>query len=123
MRRLAVTSALVLPVLAACVAVNEMPTRAEGAQIFAENCVSCHAVGGAGPDLTRIAARNGGVFDRAAVLSQIDGFSRGQHADLAMPEFGLTLTGETVPVEVDGVLTPTPRPLAALLEYLESVQG
>jgi hypothetical protein len=39
-----------------------------------------------------------------------------------IPEFGLSLTGETVPVEVDGVLTPVPRKLAALLTYLESVQ-
>jgi hypothetical protein len=39
-----------------------------------------------------------------------------------MPEFGALLEGETVPVEVDGTLTPTPRPLAALLAYLESIQ-
>lgn len=40
-----------------------------------------------------------------------------------MPEFGALLEGDTVPVDVgDGVLTPTPRPLAALLAYLESIQ-
>jgi hypothetical protein len=40
-----------------------------------------------------------------------------------MPEFGLLLEGDTVPVDVgDGVFTPTPRPLAALLVYLESIQ-
>jgi hypothetical protein len=34
------------------------------------------------------------------------------------------MTGEdTVPVEVDGILTPTPRSLAALLAYLESIQS
>jgi hypothetical protein len=27
-----------------------------------------------------------------------------------------------VPIEVDGVLTPTPRVLAGLLAYLESIQ-
>jgi hypothetical protein len=39
-----------------------------------------------------------------------------------MPQFGALLQGDLVPVEVDGVLTPTPRPLAALLSYLESIQ-
>jgi len=29
---------------------------------------------------------------------------------------------DTVPVEINGVLTPTPRELAGLLVYLESIQ-
>ena len=38
-------------------------------------------------------------------------------------EFGLLLRGETVPVDVgDGQFTPVPRPLAALMVYLESIQ-
>lgn len=115
-----------------CVAQNEMPTASEGAKLYADNCTACHGfradeaselIGGqVAPDLSMIAARNDGVFPRAAMLSQIDGFSRGQHANQVMPEFGLTLTGEMVPVDVDGVLTPTPRPLAALLAYLEDIQ-
>ncbi len=41
-----------------------------------------------------------------------------------MPEFGLLLEGDAVPVDVgDGVLTSTSRPLAVLLVYLESIQG
>ena len=124
-----------LAVVAACAA-SEMPGPSEGAAIFAKNCVSCHGVSatGNGPlanglspapsDLTQIAARNGGVFPRAQTLSVIDGYSKGTHKDRAMPEFGAQMTGEdTVPVEVDGILTPTPRSLAALLAYLESIQG
>lgn len=119
--------------IAACAAV-EMPGVPEGAKLFADNCVACHGASatGDGPlagnmspkpaDLTRIAARNDGTFPRAQVLSVIDGYSKGTHPNRIMPEFGLLLSGDTVPVEVDGVLTPTPRPLAALLAYLEDTQ-
>ncbi|MEX0316848.1 MAG: cytochrome c [Ruegeria sp.] len=108
-----------------------MPTAHEGAVLFADNCTACHGYRGEGgilvgdqtaPDLTRIAARNGGELPRAQVLSQIDGYGRGKVPAEVMPEFGALLQGDLVPVEVNGVLTPTPRPLAALLAYLESIQ-
>jgi len=118
--------------LVACVAQNEMPTSSEGARLYANNCTACHGfrgdesaelIGGeTAPDLSRISERNGGTFPRAAVLSQIDGFTEGVHANRVMPEFGANLTGELVPVDIDGTLTPTPRPLAALLVYLEDIQ-
>ncbi|WP_425043947.1 c-type cytochrome [Primorskyibacter sp. S87] len=120
-----------LVAMAGCAADPEMPTPSEGEQIYAENCTACHGYRGEGaaliggqtaPDLTRISARNGGEFPRAQVLSQIDGYGRGKVSDTVMPEFGTLLEGETVPVEVDGTMTPTPRPLAALLSYLESIQ-
>jgi mono/diheme cytochrome c family protein len=119
--------------IAACSA-TEMPDAPEGAQLFADNCAACHGTSATGDgvlvseltqkpaDLTRISARNGGTFPRAQVLSVIDGYSKGTHPGRVMPEFGLLLEGDTVPVEVDGVLTPTPRPLAALLAYLEDIQ-
>ena len=119
--------------IAACSA-TEMPDVPEGAQLFADNCAACHGTSAMGDgvlvseltqkpaDLTRISARNGGTFPRAQVLSVIDGYSKGSHPGRIMPEFGLLLEGDTVPVEVDGVLTPTPRPLAALLAYLEDIQ-
>ena len=119
--------------IAACATV-EMPGAPEGARLFADNCVACHGASatGDGPlagdlrpkpaDLTLISARNGGTFPRAQVLSVIDGYSKGSHPGRVMPEFGLLLNGDTVPVEVDGVLTPTPRLLAALLVYLEDIQ-
>lgn len=74
-------------------------------------------------DLTRIAARNDGAFPRAQVMSAIDGYTRMEPGE-EMPEFGLLLRGPTVPVELgdDGALTPVPRPLAALMIYLESIQ-
>lgn len=109
-----------------------MPDAAEGAVLFADNCTACHdyrgtgssaLVGGqAAPDLTGLAARNGGTFARVEVLSVMDGFGQGAHTPRVMPEFGALLGGDPVPVEVEGVFTPTPRALAALLFYLESIQ-
>lgn len=63
------------------------------------------------------------MFSRTRVLSVIDGYDRTGLPGHEMPEFGLLLQGDTVPVDVgDGVMTPTPRPLAALLFYIESIQ-
>lgn len=132
MRPAVLTCAGVLALLAGCVS-QDMPEPHEGAELFADNCAACHdyrATGGepliggqVAPDLTRIAARNEGDFPRAEVLSTIDGYVRGNHpGGRVMPEFGVILRGDPVPLEVDGTLTPTPRPLAALLLYLESIQ-
>lgn len=123
-----------LGLFVACASVPvSMPEAPEGRAIFAENCVQCHGMDGTGngpwaadlsprpSDLTRLSRE--GVFPRARVLSIIDGYDRSGLPGRDMPEFGLLLRGETVPIDVgDGVLTPTPRPLAALLAYLESIQ-
>ncbi len=39
-----------------------------------------------------------------------------------MPQFGGAMADDLVPVKLDGVYTPTPRALAGLLAYLESIQ-
>ncbi|VAV93278.1 Cytochrome c family protein [hydrothermal vent metagenome] len=131
MTRIPMISLAVL--ITACTQVS-MPEAPEGQALFAENCAQCHGASarGGGPwasaysprpaDLTRLS--NDGVFPKARVLSVIDGYDRTGLPGKDMPEFGLLLEGDTVPVDVgDGVLTPTPRPLAALLVYLESIQG
>jgi mono/diheme cytochrome c family protein len=113
-----------------------MPDAGEGAALYAENCAVCHGPAGRGDglgargmrpaptDLTLIAARNDGTLPRADVLSTLDGYTRVQGGDVAMPEFGALLEGDTVPVELeDGSLSPVPRPLAALLVYIESIQA
>ncbi len=122
-----------LVLIGACATV-EMPEPVEGQIIYDQNCAICHGNDGRGdgliagnmdpapPDLTRITFRERDVFPRTRVLSVIDGYTRqGPQAD--MPEFGLLLQGDTVPVVLeDGTLSPVPRPLAALLTYLESIQ-
>lgn len=127
------TPLLLACALAACMQVS-MPEAPEGARLFAENCVQCHGSSGKGDgpwatsltpppsDLTQLSEN--GIFPRARVLSVIDGYDRTGLPGQDMPEFGLLLEGDTIPVDVgDGVLTPTPRPLAALLAYLESIQS
>lgn len=122
-------------VAAGCAAVTAMPEPPEGRALYADYCAVCHGPAGKGDgslagqgslqpaDLTRIAARNGGTFPRTEVLSAIDGYTKGRVEGPDMPEFGELLMGETVPVETgDGRLSPVPRPLAALMIYLESLQ-
>ena len=119
-----------LGLVAACQTEPEPPT---AAQFYADNCAVCHGATGRGdgpasagadpavPDLTRISARNNGVFPKVAVMSQIDGYSRSGHG--MMPEFGDILLGETMLVDTGGAkLTPTPIRLVELTAYLESLQ-
>jgi mono/diheme cytochrome c family protein len=116
--------------LAACV--EEQPV--DGRTAYQENCASCHGADANGngpaarglsvmpPDLTMIAARNGGVFPRDDVMSIIDGFEREPHFNAAMPEFGAGDLGDTVIVEEDGIGTPVPMQLLELADYIESLQ-
>lgn len=113
---------------------NVMPTRADGAAFFGQNCTACHGAHGQGVgpaagglankpvDLTTLAAQNGGDFPQARALSYIYGDPENSHLARVMPEFGGAMAEDLVPVEIDGVLTPTPRELAGLLVYLESIQ-
>ena len=132
MRPVAAMAALVaIPLaLAACA-----PQRADvGRAFYAANCAACHGEDGRGgalaldlpapvPDLTTIAARNGGVFDRNAVMSVIDGYYRRGDPNHPMPEFGATMEGRVVMVETaPGVFTPTPEVLVGLADYLASLQ-
>jgi mono/diheme cytochrome c family protein len=132
MRAVVLTGAFVAAaVLVACTPAPEVSGRAD----FDTLCASCHGAGGRGDgpaaaglatapaELTAIAARNGGVFDYAAVMSHIDGYTRGAEGQ-AMPEFGALLEGDTVLVDTgDGRATPTPARLFALAQYLATLQG
>ena len=115
--------------LAACVPQAEVSGRSD----YLTLCAGCHGpeakggpvdgLGKAPADLTRIAARNGWVFDYAAVMSRIDGYTRDDSGQV-MPDFGALLEGETVMVDLgDGRLTPTPARLFGLAPYLASIQA
>ena len=119
--------------LAACT-VPSMPEAPDGAQFYAKNCVACHGTSGQGDgvlaanldqaptDLTLLARKNDGTFPRARALSYIYGHPEQRNMERPMPQFGGAMAHDTVPVEINGVLTPTPRELAGLLVYLESIQ-
>ncbi|QFT57230.1 Cytochrome c [Sulfitobacter sp. THAF37] len=123
-----------LGTLAAC-APETMPTQSDGAAFFAANCTACHGTTGRGDgplaagletaptDLTLLTRSNGGTFPRARALSYIYGDPEQGHLARVMPQFGGAMEDDLVPVEVDGVMTPTPRVLAGLLAYLESIQN
>ena len=108
--------------------------QASGAKLYAQNCAACHGVDGQGdgpqagdlpvppPDLTGIAAANGGVFPTADVMADIYGY-RGKHIAGLMPEFSPVLDSPTVMWRSpDGEEIPTPSALVELAEYIERLQ-
>lgn len=128
-----VMAALGLLGLTAC-SQPAMPDQTDGAAFYADNCIHCHGISGRGdgafandlpnqpPDLTKLSAENGGTFPAARALSYIYGDPRESHLARVMPQFSTAMADDLVPVEIDGVFTPTPRVLAGLLEYLETIQ-
>lgn len=113
----------------------EMPQAADGRALFMSYCASCHGADAKGDgemarsmskppkNLTLISVRHGDSFPRAKVMSIIDGYARSDMSGPGMPEFGELLQGDLIPVDTgDGKMTPTPRKLVALMEYLESIQ-
>jgi len=120
---------------AACVMQPEPGSPEAGALAFAQDCAACHGADGRGagpatpdigrtpPDLTTLAARNGGEFPQLYVLAIIDGLERDQHFSDVMPEFGAGDMGGTIVVELEeGIGTPVPSRLLALVAYLETIQ-
>lgn len=120
--------------LAACVTTGPAPNR--GKMLYDDYCAACHGPGGRGDgvlagnwkkkpaDLTGIAARNGGTFPLAKVLSQIDGYTRRNDRHSVMPEMGQVFQDSpTVIVDTgDGIETPVPETLLALADYLRDLQ-
>lgn len=109
---------------------DQSPSAAED---FTQNCATCHGASGTGngpaaaglarkpADLTGIAARNGGSFPMARVMSTINGYFRPESG--VMPQFGDVLDSPTVLVDTgDGIASPAPERLVALAEYLRSLQ-
>ena len=119
-----------MAVLSGCVTAPVDTGRAD----YGALCAGCHGATGKGdgpatttleapvPDLTGIAARNGGVFPAIEVMAQIDGYSREQNHG-GMPAFWPLLEGDTVLIATGpDMMTPTPARLVALASYLESIQ-
>ncbi len=127
-------SVFALTAVIACSTEVSMPDAPEGAMFYTENCAACHGADGRGngptaaalsqnpTDLTQLSAQNGGTFPKAQALSYIYGDPEQAHLARVMPQFGGAMADDLVPVEIEGTLTPTPRVLAALLAYLESIQ-
>lgn len=133
------------PILLSCIAIlpactglappgTDMPTRDDGAAFFSQNCATCHGAQGLGdgptatlletqpPDLTTLTQRNQGSFPQTRAMSYIWGDPDNDHLERVMPSFGGRMAEDLVPVKIDGIFTPTPRELAGLYFYLESIQ-
>jgi mono/diheme cytochrome c family protein len=110
------------------------PVLAElGRDVFVRRCASCHGESGQGDgpaagalrtppaDLTRIAARRGGVFPKGEIARFIDGrFAVAAHGTREMPIWGQRL-GEQIP-EADVSEEVVRGQISVLIEYLASIQ-
>lgn len=129
---------LILPLLAAVVAAAG-PAAAQdpgaGARSYAAFCAGCHGAGGKGdgpvaelltlppPDLTRLAAGNGGRFPVAEVVFRIDGRAPLTAHGSPMPPFGGMFAGEEAALRTGaGQPVLTTRPIADLVAFLEGLQ-
>lgn len=106
-----------------------------GKEEFRISCSSCHGVGGKGngpvaeilkvppADLTRIAARNGGVFPTVAVATLVHGRDSGRAHGNEMPIWGNRYLAESTenygPFLGEMVLRAR---ILSLVFYLESIQ-
>ena len=132
----AMTSRLALSVallLAAFLAGCEKTPDYVGAELYAQNCASCHGVYGEGDgpmapalsvvmlDLRYISDRNEGVFPRETIRQIIDGReSQSAHGERDMPIWGAAfarLEGGSADADERGR-----SKIEALLDFLESVQ-
>lgn len=118
--------------LTACGGNDRAPS---GAELYAQNCAICHggdARGGGGggvegfgrtpPDLTGLAARNGGVFPAERVAALLEGYAVGGQTLRPMAGFSALQSEERQRVRVDGVRLRMTPPLAKLLAYLNDLQ-
>lgn len=102
-----------------------------GAGLYADYCAACHGATGKGdgdmanvitipsPDLTSLAARNGGTFPMLQVIHIIDGRTGVRAHGGAMPIFGRSFASDGD--GYGGVLESRGR-ILSLAMYLESIQ-
>ena len=106
-----------------------------GLALYSENCVSCHGVTGRGDgpdasglgtkpaDLTKIAARRGGVWPMLEVMAIIDGYSRNTLPRDDMPVFENFLDNEMVEFDTgNGVDILVPSKMIEIVDFLETLQ-
>ena len=106
-----------------------------GETAFLEHCAGCHGAGAAGdgpiaalltvevPDLTVLAAENGGAFPMLEVVHVIDGRSTRAGHGGPMPVFGALLKGEGGVLDGPGGTPVITRGIIlSLAYYLEGLQ-
>ncbi len=127
---------MVFAVAVANTALAQEADRQAGEDLFMTYCWQCHGLDATGngpmaemlaigtPDLTRLAAGNGGAFPTEVVAMQIDGRAPLLAHGGEMPIFGPFLDSDlfvALPLE-SGQPMMTGLPLANVVVYLESIQ-
>lgn len=99
----------------------------DGAQLFRTYCASCHGTTGTGggaaamamkvtpPDLTRIAARNNGVFPSERISQIVLGKGVAAHGERSMPVWGDVFARKISNVDPKAMVD-------ALVRYLDGLQ-
>jgi mono/diheme cytochrome c family protein len=103
-----------------------------GAELYAQNCATCHGVYGEGDgpmapmlsipmqDLRYLSARNGGTFPRELVMNLIDGRERRAAHGGEMPVWGTEFLQQEGYSDVMEAFVA--QKIAALTDFLESIQ-
>lgn len=107
-----------------------------GAALYARHCATCHGVDATGggpmapvlvlqpPDLTALAARNGGVFPTTRVVMRIDGRDPLVSHGSPMPVYGDFFEGQEISLKAEtGQPILTSPAVVDLVAYLQGVQG
>ena len=107
-----------------------------GERLYTRYCTACHGADGAGdgpmvrvltldpPDLTQLAAQNGGTFPRRRVIWRIDGRDPVLAHGNEMPIYGDLLSGARLDIRDEtGETIRSTRPIGDLIAHLESLQG
>lgn len=107
-----------------------------GAVLFRSHCAGCHGVSAKGdgpvaglltvpvPDLTMLAARDGGVFPLARVVQTIDGRRLLRAHGGPMPVFGPMMGGGSAVIDdADGAIIETRGDILRIVDHLLSVQA
>ena len=106
-----------------------------GRAAYMDHCATCHGTDGRGggplapvlvvapPDLTMLAANEGGVFPLARALRRVDGTDEVLAHGGPMPVFGLILNGPSAAVLApDGSEIVTSEGLADIMAWIEEQQ-
>ncbi|GAA0294286.1 c-type cytochrome [Rhodovulum strictum] len=127
-----IPSAALALCLAAAPLAAEPPS---GAALFRAHCATCHGLAARGdgpmaailtvamPDLSLLAADQGGAFPLARVIAVIDGRTALAGHGGPMPLYGFSLRGEAVALTApSGEEIRTSAEIAAIARWLESIQ-
>jgi mono/diheme cytochrome c family protein len=106
-----------------------------GQALYLDHCATCHGTGAEGdgpmtallrvapPDLTELAAAEGGVFPLERVVRRIDGRDEVLAHGGPMPVFGMILGGESGLIDAfDGTPVFTTQSVVDIAAWLQTIQ-